>query len=136
MEAVVGRPRAFESVEDFENKQTSNSLIPNVKSEVEAFEEKNQLVSGSNIWRVERINHTERDHNAQKPVDLIKIPIENSCDDGEIVLDLFGGSGSTLIACEQLNRKARIMEIEPRYCDVIVKRWEDLTGEKVEKING
>ena len=52
------------------------------------------------------------------------------------VLDLFGGSGSTLIACEQLNRQCRIMELDPKYCDVIIKRWETLTGEKAELIEG
>ena len=46
------------------------------------------------------------------------------------VLDLFGGSGSTMIACEELGRKARLMELDPKYCDVIVKRWEDFTGKK------
>ena len=53
---------------------------------------------------------------------------------GDIVLDLFGGSGSTLIACEQLNRKARLMELDEKYCDVIIKRWEALTGKKA-KLN-
>ena len=53
-----------------------------------------------------------------------------------IVLDLFGGSGSTLIACEKINRHARLMELDPKYCDVIVKRWEDFTGKKAELLNG
>jgi DNA modification methylase len=56
--------------------------------------------------------------------------LENSSKGGDIILDLFGGSGSTLIACEKVNRHARLMELDPKYCDVIVKRWEDFTGKK------
>lgn len=59
--------------------------------------------------------------------DLIAYLINNSSKKDEIVLDLFGGSGTTMIACEQTNRKAFIMELDPRYCDVIVDRWEKFT---------
>lgn len=55
---------------------------------------------------------------------------------GDIVLDLFGGSGSTLIACEQLGRKCYTMELDPHYVDVIIQRWEDYTGKKAVKLNG
>ena len=55
---------------------------------------------------------------------------------GQNVLDLFGGSGSTLIACEQTGRRAFLMELDPPYCDVIVKRWEEFTGKKAERIPG
>lgn len=61
--------------------------------------------------------------------------INNSSKKDEKVLDLFGGSGSTLIACEQLNRKCYMMELDPKYVDVIIKRWEDFTGKKAVKIN-
>ena len=54
--------------------------------------------------------------------------------DGNMILDLFGGSGSTLIACEQSDRKCLTMELDPIYCDVIVKRWENLTGKEAKKI--
>ncbi len=64
-----------------------------------------------------------------KPVDLMVRAIEHSTKSACLVLDLFGGSGSTLIACEQTGRRANLMEIEPIYCDVIVKRWENLTGQ-------
>jgi DNA modification methylase len=65
-----------------------------------------------------------------KPVELVeKAVLDGSAING-IVLDLFGGSGSTLIACEKQNRHARLMELDPKYCDVIVKRWEDFTGKK------
>lgn len=63
-----------------------------------------------------------------KPVKLLALQIRNSSRMGETVLDLFGGSGSTLIACEQLGRKARLVELDPKYCDVILDRWEKLTG--------
>jgi DNA modification methylase len=76
------------------------------------------------------------EHPTMKPVELIERMLTNSSKVGWIVLDLFGGSGSTLIACEKLNRKCRMMEIDEHYCDVIIKRWEDFTGKKAELIKG
>lgn len=75
------------------------------------------------------------EHPTMKPVDLFKYLIENSSKVGDKVLDLFGGSGTTLIACEELNRECYMMEYEPKYVEVIIKRWENLTGEKAIKIN-
>ena len=69
-------------------------------------------------------------HPTQKPIAIPTRAIKNSSKRGATVLDLFLGSGSTLIACEQLNRKCYGMEIDPLYCDVVVKRWENLTGER------
>lgn len=69
-------------------------------------------------------------HPTMKPIKLLSRLIKNSSRINESVLDLFGGSGSTLIACEQLNRICYMMELDPKYCDVIVKRWETLTGKK------
>ena len=69
-------------------------------------------------------------HPTMKPVSLIERLISNSSKRGNLVLDAFGGSGSTLIACEQVKRNARIIEIEPKYCDVIIKRWQILTGKQ------
>ena len=69
-----------------------------------------------------------RVHPTQKPVSIPKRAIGNH--KADIVLDLFGGSGSTLIACEKIGRHARLMELDPKYCDVIVKRWEEFTGKK------
>lgn len=69
-------------------------------------------------------------HPTMKPINLLSFQIKNSSKKEEIVLDLFGGSGSTLIACEQLNRKCYMMEFDPKYVDVIIDRWEQLTGEK------
>jgi DNA modification methylase len=70
------------------------------------------------------------DHPTTKPVELIERQLVNSCPPGSVVVDVFGGSGSTLIACNKIGRKARLMELDPRYVDVIVRRWEDLTGQK------
>lgn len=67
-------------------------------------------------------------HPTMKPVDLFQYQMANSTKPGDIVLDSFGGSGTTLIAAERIGRKARLMELDPIYCDVIVKRWEDFTG--------
>ena len=71
-----------------------------------------------------------------KPVGLFGYLIGNSSKKGDIVLDSFCGSGTTIIACEQLGRKARCMELDPRYCDVIIARWEKLTGKEAVKIYG
>jgi len=65
-----------------------------------------------------------------KPVELAEIACLNSTKSGDNVIDLFGGSGSTLIACEKTNRKCFMMELDPRYCDVIIKRYEQYTGKK------
>nr|DAF90999.1 MAG TPA: adenine specific DNA methyltransferase [Siphoviridae sp. ctYM922] len=74
-------------------------------------------------------------HPTMKPVELIAFQINNSSRENEIVLDLFGGSGTTLIACEQTNRQCRMMEYDPKYVDVIIKRWEAFTGKKAIKIS-
>ncbi|WP_411956880.1 site-specific DNA-methyltransferase [Paracoccus homiensis] len=68
------------------------------------------------------------DHPTMKPVELILPMVKNSSRRGDLVLDLFGGSGSTLIACQKSGRKARLMEFDPGYCDVIVRRWQEWTG--------
>lgn len=74
-------------------------------------------------------------HPTMKPIKLIARLINNSSKRGENVIDFFGGSGSTLIACEQLNRTCYTMELDPRFVDVIINRWEQLTGEKAVKIS-
>lgn len=83
--------------------------------------------SENRIWEEDK-DGVNKLHPTQKPVAIPKRAIGNH--KADIVLDMFGGSGSTLIACEQLGRKARVMELDPKYCDVIVKRWEDFTGKK------
>jgi len=72
------------------------------------------------------------DHPTMKPVELVEYCLENSSKTGDLVLDLFGGSGTTLIAAEKLNRIARLMELDPHYCDIIVAWWEKFTGKKAE----
>lgn len=74
-------------------------------------------------------------HPTMKPLELISNKIRISSNENGIVLDIFGGSGSTLIACEQLNRKCYMMELDPHYIDVIIQRWENFTGEKAVKLN-
>jgi DNA modification methylase len=69
-------------------------------------------------------------HPTMKPVELVQRAVENSSKSRDIVLDCFGGSGSTLIACEKSGRFARLVELDPRYCDVIVRRWQDFTGKQ------
>lgn len=83
-----------------------------------------------NVLRYPRPTGDARRHNAAKPVPLMAELVENSSDEGAWVLDLFGGSGSTLLAAEQTNRRCAIMEMEPAFADVIVTRWEELTGAK------
>jgi DNA modification methylase len=68
-------------------------------------------------------------------LEAIAKALNNSSKQEDIILDVFGGSGSTLIACEQLNRKCYMMELDPYYCQVIINRWEQYTGEKATKIN-
>lgn len=68
-------------------------------------------------------------HPTQKPLQVIEFSLEY-IEAGDTVLDLFGGSGTTLIACEKTGRTARLMELDPRYCDVIVRRWQDFTGQR------
>lgn len=86
------------------------------------------------VWDIEKDRNNTL-HPTQKPVELPARAIKNSSKKGDIVLDFFGGSGSTLIACEQLNRKCYMMELDPKYCDVIIKRYENLTGKKAVKMN-
>ena len=87
----------------------------------------------SDLWKIAK--DTKYKHPTQKPVELPSRALKNSSKQDNTILDLFGGSGSTLIACEKLNRKARVMELDPKYCDVIVKRWEQFTGLKAELEN-
>ena len=85
------------------------------------------------VWEFDRPK-ASREHPTMKPVDLIMRSIENSSRIRDIILDGFAGSGSTLIACEQSKRKARVIELDPKYCDVIITRWEKLTGGEAVKL--
>lgn len=83
----------------------------------------------SSIWREDKPLRSE-EHPTMKPIPLVAKAVRNSSQEGDIVLDSFGGSGSTLIACEQTGRRCRTLELDPIYCDVIIRRWEKLTGNK------
>ena len=83
--------------------------------------------SQGDVWRVDKPQVNDL-HPTMKPVELIEKAIHNSSRSGQLVLDVFGGSGSTLIACERTGRHARILELDPVYVDVIVRRWQDYSG--------
>jgi DNA modification methylase len=85
--------------------------------------------SQSTLWEVDKPS-ANREHPTMKPVELIERAIVNSSRVGDVVVDLFGGSGSTLIGCERQKRKARLMEIDPRYVDVIISRWQGYCGQE------
>ena len=84
--------------------------------------------NGMDIWRIKRTAKNDL-HPTMKPVELCEKAIDDGSQINGIVLDLFGGSGSTLIASEKNNRLCRMMELDPKYCDVIIKRWQEFTGE-------
>lgn len=87
----------------------------------------------TSVFEFPRPKRSEQ-HPTMKPVELIRRHIENSSDPGQTILDQFAGSGSTLIACEQTGRNALLMEIDPRFCDVVVSRWESFSGRKAQRI--
>ena len=86
------------------------------------------------VWSVKKVNPQSMVHLTEKPVELAARAVEYSSRKGENVLDLFAGSGSTLIACEQHGRRAYLMELDLLYADVIVQRWERFTGGKAERV--
>ena len=89
----------------------------------------------TDVWRIPPTSMQEREglgHATPKPIALCARAIHASSREGENVLDVFGGSGSTMMACEQLNRNCFMVELDPHYCDVIIQRWENLTGKAAE----
>ena len=86
------------------------------------------------VWELKK-DQINKFHPTQKPVELCERALKNSSKQNQIVLDLFGGSGSILIAAERTNRHAYLMELDPKYCDVIVKRWEDFTGNTAKRVS-
>lgn len=106
------------------NKMSKQELKDYIK---ELLEEK----VATTVINVDKPSRSE-DHPTMKPLKLIGYQVKNSSRKGDIVLDLFGGSGSTLMACEQLGRTCYTMELDPKFVDVIIKRWETLTGKKAE----
>lgn len=94
---------------------------------------KQEEAGDSTVWRLHR--EQKYDHPTQKPIKLVSIAIRNSSKRDDVVADFFGGSGSTLIAADGINRTCYTMELDPRYVDVIIKRWEAISKEKAVKIN-
>jgi DNA modification methylase len=90
--------------------------------------------NATDLWHLKKVNPQSMVHLTEKPVELAARAIEYSSQPGDNVLDLFGGSGSTLIGCEQTGRRGFLMEMDPWYCDVIVQRFEQFTGQKAERI--
>ena len=88
----------------------------------------------TNVWDFKRPTSSKL-HPTMKPVELIEYGLSHASKKNQIVLDLFGGSGSTLIASERLQRQAMMVELDPKYCDVIVKRWEDFTGKTAKRVS-
>ena len=93
-------------------------------------------VKWAGIFGMSNQDQNKRFHPTQKPLELCNWFIKKYSDDNNSILDLFGGSGSTLVACEQLNRKCYMMELDPHYIDVIIQRWEQFTGRKAVLLNG
>jgi DNA modification methylase len=91
--------------------------------------------NATDLWSIKKVNPQAMIHLTEKPVELAARALEYSSKPGENVLDLFGGSGSTLIAAEQTGRKALLMELDPLYCDVIVQRFERFTGQKAKRLS-
>lgn len=114
---------------------TFNSGINTIVVKVTDYEILKELTDNeTTTWRIERPNRNA-DHPTMKPIELCARAIRNSSKPSDIVLDPFGGSGSTLIACEQTGRHCRMIEFDPIYADVIIKRWEELIGQEAVKIN-
>jgi site-specific DNA-methyltransferase (adenine-specific) len=97
--------------------------------------DKENFAEQLDAWYEKRDNINQYLHPTQKPVRLSERALKRNSKAGDIVIDAFGGSGSTLIGCEQLGRKCFLMELDPKFCDVIVKRYEKYTGQKAKKIS-
>jgi DNA modification methylase len=108
--------------------------LPPPKSMKSGKEAGERCVFAPNILRYARASGEERNHNASKPVELVRELIRNSSDKGAVVLDLFNGGGTTLIACEREGRRYRGLDIEPREVDKTIRRWEKLTGGRAERV--
>lgn len=88
----------------------------------------------TSVWDIDKPRKCDL-HPTMKPIELVAAAMQDGSKEGDVVLDLFGGSGTTLITAEQLGRKCYMMEIDPHYCDVILARWEKETGRTARKLN-
>lgn len=114
---------------EWHEEKSDRELLQMIKRAIK----KEEKDGSTTIWKLGR--DTNYDHPTQKPLQLCRIAIKNSSKRGDVVLDPFGRSGSTLIACEQKRRICYMAEIDPKYVDVIISRWEKFTGKKAVKIN-
>jgi DNA modification methylase len=112
---------------EWDHEMSDGELLQWVKAHITKEES-----GGSTVWRMHR--DSNYDHPTQKPIKLVAIALRNSSQRKELVLDPFGGGGTTLVACENLGRRCAMVELDPRFVDVIIKRWEKLTGGKAEKV--
>jgi DNA modification methylase len=124
---TVGNPylsKSLQNLNEVMNKEigTGNRLIDDILDELD-------------IWLVKRLARNEYEHSTSKPPTLHEKAIRRCTKPGDIILDLYGGSGSTLIAAEMLKRRAYLTEIEPRFCQLIINRYEKLTGQKAKLIS-
>ena len=123
---TIGKPRLNKNIQNLSeilNKEVSGRNIHE------------SVLDITDLWLAHRDQTNEYEHPTQKPITLHEKPLKRCSSPGSVVVDLFGGSGYTLIACEQLGRKALLIEQDPVFCDVIVKRWEKFTGKQAIKIS-
>ncbi|MBU0531048.1 MAG: DNA modification methylase [Candidatus Uhrbacteria bacterium] len=124
---TIGKPYL-----DKVNKNLHEVMNQNVDSGNRCIDD---IIDLFDVWLAKRDAATDYEHPTQKPITLHEKPLKRCTKPGDNVLDLFGGSGTTLLACEQMKRKAFLCEIEPAFCDVILKRFEEMTGIKPKKFN-
>jgi DNA modification methylase len=122
------------SVWDFQQEEKAEWIAKASKDELKQLV--NRMTEGSVVWKVGKDNTAFYMHPTQKPVEVNQKALKHFTKLGDVVVDLFLGSGSNLIACETLQRKCAGMELDPKYVDVIIQRWEEFTGKKAEKIDG
>nr|DAF33320.1 MAG TPA: adenine specific DNA methyltransferase [Caudoviricetes sp.] len=125
--------------------QIKKSILEFGNNDPIAVDEHNVIIEGhgrsnfNNVLHFSRTSGDEREsagrHATPKPLALVSLMLKSSTREGDVVLDVFGGSGSTLIACERLGRTCYINELEPKYVDLIIRRWEKETGREAVKLN-
>jgi len=124
---VIGRPYLNPNI-----KNLNEILNKEILSGNQVHDEINDMF---NIWLVKRDNAQDYEHPTQKPITLHEKPIKRTSKVNDNILDLFGGSGSTLMSAEQLSRNAFLMEMDPIFCQVCLNRWEKMTGKTAKKVN-
>jgi len=122
------------SVWNFQEEEKAEWIAKASKDELKQLV--NRMTEGPVVWKVGKDNTAFYMHPTQKPVEVNQKALKHFTKLGDVVVDLFLGSGSNLIACETLQRKCAGMELDPKYVDVIIQRWEEFTGKKAEKIDG